>query len=168
MLRQISVPLLLLAFALALGSPFPVEGEDAPAAPQWQVVDSAHRPLAGVEVWRVYDEVVDQYSRWTFPPPVLLGVTGADGRVSTRGFDSTRGNVLACKVGYLIESWPSSGPGASEVVLEPAARLSGRVLTPEGRSPAASVAPPRPPRGPAALRDGDARASALRALPRYP
>ncbi len=114
-MRLFGVPLFLLAAAPLLADGTPLPG---------RITDPQGTPLAGVEVWRL--DVAGE--------PRRLAVTGADGRFALRE-GLSEACLELCHPAYSTASvWRGSSGGTPlDVVLAPAARVSGRVLDATGR-----------------------------------
>ena len=129
-LRKLTLSLaLLLPLAVRTGS----AGEVGPGTIAWRAVDAAGRPVAGAVVWEMPPAVPRLYLGEIFPPPVRRTVSSEDGRFSIPAAVPDRTDFTICREGYLPHSLPSTfGKPPFTVILRRPARISGRVLAPDG------------------------------------
>lgn len=111
----------------------PPAGEVGPESVAWRAVDASGRPVAGAVVWEMPPAVPRLYLGEVFPPPVRWAVSAEDGRFSIPAAVPYRTDFTICRDGYLPRSLPSTfGEPPFAVVLRRPARISGRVLAPDG------------------------------------
>jgi len=99
-----------------------------------RVTDPAGHPLAGIQVWQEIGDLKllrDNSASYLAAGPAA--VTGLDGGFALAG-EPRGGSLLVCREGYLPESVEWQGPpaGPLALVLHPAGRIEGRVVTPGG------------------------------------
>lgn len=97
-----------------------------------RVTDPEGRPLAGVAFWDINEAFAGPGPFPGYPPPRLT--TGADGSFAVPHLPPDEdAELFACAPGFIPE-WvtPEDPDSWVDVVLRPAARLRGRVLSPSG------------------------------------
>jgi carboxypeptidase family protein len=106
-----------------------------------RVTDPAGHPIPGAEVWEEVDvrELMrDNSASYLAAGPAA--VSGPGGAFALTGADPRGGDVKVCRAGYITEmlSWHGRPSGPLALVLHPAGRVEGRVVTPDG-SPVAEA-----------------------------